>query len=88
MYHHLVVQLDEKVLKCLGNMNFFRIWNETTFIYQNIPDLVVDIGEQFPLLPVEETIVIADELAEMPMDFLVTINNNGQFQHLARTVRN
>lgn len=61
---------------------------------------VIDIREQFPLFPVEETIVIADELgikypinpktgepAEMTTDFLVTINNNGQYQHLARTLK-
>nr|WP_295974260.1 TnsA endonuclease N-terminal domain-containing protein [uncultured Bacillus sp.] len=63
-------------------------------------DSIVDIREQFPLLPVEETIVIADELgikhptnpktgesAEMTTDFLVPINNNGQFQHLAGTLK-
>jgi hypothetical protein len=52
--------------------------------------MLVDIREQFPLLPVEEIIVIGDELgikhptnpktgepAEMTTDFLVAINNNG-----------
>lgn len=63
-------------------------------------DSVIDIREQFPLLPVAETIVIADELgikhptnpktgepAEMTTDFLVTINNTGLPQHLARTLK-
>ncbi|QBJ66102.1 heteromeric transposase endonuclease subunit TnsA [Bacillus anthracis] len=63
-------------------------------------DLVVDIREQYPLLPIEETIVIADELGikhptnpktsepiAMTTDFLVTISKNQQHQHLARTLK-
>jgi len=63
-------------------------------------DSVVDIREQFPLLPIEETIVIADELGikhptnpktgkpvEMTTDFLITVNKDQQYQHLARTLK-
>lgn len=63
-------------------------------------DTVVDIREQYPLLPIEETIVIANELGikhptnpktgepiVMTTDFLVTINNNQQHQNLARTLK-
>lgn len=63
-------------------------------------DLVVGIREQFPLLPIEETIVIADELGikhptnpktgelvEMTTDFLITVNKDQQYQHLARTLK-
>ncbi len=43
-------------------MNFYQTWNEITFIYMNILILFFDIREQFPLLPLAETIVIAEEL--------------------------
>lgn len=61
---------------------------------------VIDIREQFPLLPIEETIFIADgvgikhptdpftnENIVMTTDFLITINENGQNRLLARTVK-
>ena len=63
-------------------------------------DLVVDIREQYPLLPIEETIVIADELGirhptdpktnkpiVMTTDFLITTLKNGQHEHVARTLK-
>ncbi|GGH79626.1 hypothetical protein JOD43_001737 [Pullulanibacillus pueri] len=58
------------------------------FYLSEYPDFVVGIREQFPLLPLEETIVTADELGikhptdpktsepiVMTTDFLLTINN-------------
>ncbi|MEJ8555165.1 TnsA endonuclease N-terminal domain-containing protein [Tepidibacter sp. Z1-5] len=61
---------------------------------------VVDIREQFPLLPLEETILIAKELGikhptdpktnepiVMTTDFLVTINKNGKYIDVARTIK-
>ncbi|QFG00802.1 heteromeric transposase endonuclease subunit TnsA [Psychrobacillus glaciei] len=63
-------------------------------------DLVVDIREQYPLLTIEETIVIADELGikhptdpktnepiVMTTDFLVTTLKDGQHEHIARTLK-
>lgn len=63
-------------------------------------DLVVDIREQYPLLPLEETIVIAGELGlkhptdpktnepiVMSTDFLVTTSKDGQHDHVARTLK-
>lgn len=63
-------------------------------------DLVEDIREQYPLLPVEETLVIANELGiehptnpqtgepiVMTTDFLVTVKDNQKIKHLARTVK-
>ncbi|MGP7816533.1 TnsA endonuclease N-terminal domain-containing protein [Niallia sp. 01092] len=54
---------------------------------------IVDIREQFPLLPIEETIIIAEELGikhptdpntgepvVMTTDFLVTVSKNQQYQ--------
>lgn len=61
---------------------------------------VIDIREQYPLLPIEETIFIADDLGiKHPTDpstgknivmittFLITIAGNGQTQLLARTMK-
>lgn len=63
-------------------------------------DKVTDIREQFPLLPLEETILIAKELGiehpknpetgefiVMTTDFLITINNNSEKKELARTLK-
>ncbi|WP_205079576.1 TnsA endonuclease N-terminal domain-containing protein [Pelotomaculum sp. FP] len=61
---------------------------------------VIDIREQYPLLPIEETIFIADDLGikhptdpttgenvVMTTSFLITITQNGQNRLLARTVK-
>lgn len=63
-------------------------------------DYVVDIREQFPLLPLEETIVIADELGikhptdpktnepiVMTTDFLLTVDKGEGLVELARTIK-
>lgn len=63
-------------------------------------DKVTDIREQFPLLPLEETILIAKELGiehpknpetgefiVMTTDFLITINSNSEKKELARTLK-
>lgn len=63
-------------------------------------DLVEDIQEQYPLLPIEETIIIANELGikhptdlksgepiVMTTDFLVTTKNNTEVKKFARTLK-
>ncbi|QEY21657.1 heteromeric transposase endonuclease subunit TnsA [Psychrobacillus sp. AK 1817] len=63
-------------------------------------DEVVDIREQYPLLPLGETLNIADELGlkhptnpktnepiEITTDFLITTLNDGQHEHVARTLK-
>ena len=63
-------------------------------------DLVEDIKEQYPLLPIEETIIIANELGikhptdlksgepiVMTTDFLVTTKNNKEVKKFARTLK-
>lgn len=63
-------------------------------------DFVIDIREQFPLLPLEETIVIADELGikhptnpktqepvVMTTDFLLTVDKGEGIVELARTIK-
>lgn len=71
--------------------------------YFNILDYcsnVLDIREQYPLLPIDETMYIANEIGVMhpkdpttgenivmTTDFLITINENGNNKILARTVK-
>ncbi|AOY75002.1 heteromeric transposase endonuclease subunit TnsA [Clostridium formicaceticum] len=64
-------------------------------------DKVIDIREQFPLLPIEQTILLANEMgirhpAEknkigkeyvMTTDFLITIQDNNNFKNIVRTVK-
>lgn len=89
-----------KGIKVPRQHEFLSDLERNYFYLLEYSDLIIDIREQFPLLPVAETIVIANELglkhptnpktgepAEMTTDFLVTINNNGQSQHLARTLK-
>lgn len=74
---------------------------ERNFFYiLEYSDDVIDIREQFPLLPLEETLLIAKELGikhptdpntndptVMTTDFLITINKNGQYFDVARTTK-
>lgn len=74
---------------------------ERNYLYlTEYSDLVVDIREQFPLLPLEETIVIADELGlkhpinpkthkpvVMTTDFLLTVDKGEGFVELTRTIK-
>lgn len=70
------------------------------FYLTEYSDFVVDIREQFPLLPLEETIIIADELGikhptdpktnepvVMTTDFLLTVDKGEGFVELARTIK-
>lgn len=63
-------------------------------------DFIIDIREQFPLLPLEETIVIADELGikhstdpktgepiVMTTDFLLTVDKGQGVFEVARTIK-
>ena len=70
------------------------------FYLTEYSDFVVDIREQFPLLPLEETIVITDELGikhptypkthepiVMTTDFLLTVDKGEGLVELARTIK-
>jgi hypothetical protein len=72
------------------------------FLVMQWEDSVVDINEQFPLLPIEETILIANEYGiihpprnakkvedkiVMTTDFLLTINTGGVVKQIARTIK-
>nr|WP_234978443.1 TnsA endonuclease N-terminal domain-containing protein [Bacillus tuaregi] len=70
------------------------------FYLTDFSNFIVDIREQFPLLPPEETIVIADELGikhptdpktgepiVMTTDFLLTVNKGQGVFEVARTIK-
>lgn len=70
------------------------------FYLLEFSDKVLDIREQYPLLPIEDTITIADELAikhpknpdtgedvVMTTDFLVTISSDDGPKNVARTIK-
>lgn len=89
-----------KGIKISRQHEFLSDLERNYFYLLEYSDLVVDIREQFPLLPEGETVVIAEELGikhpvnpetgepiMMTTDFIVTINNNGQIKHLARTLK-
>lgn len=70
------------------------------FYILEFSDKVIDIREQYPLLPIEDTILIAEELGikhpknpetgeniVMTTDFLITIGTEDGSKELARTVK-
>lgn len=70
------------------------------FYFLEYSDNVQDIREQFPLLPLEDTMLIANELGiehpkhpetgdfiVMTTDFLITINHENKFCEVARTIK-
>ncbi|MGF0004692.1 TnsA endonuclease N-terminal domain-containing protein [Bacillus altitudinis] len=70
------------------------------FYLTEYSNFIIDIREQFPLLPLEETIVIADELGikhpvnpktnepiVMTTDFLLTVDKGEGIVEVARTVK-
>ncbi|MBY7008391.1 heteromeric transposase endonuclease subunit TnsA [Clostridium botulinum] len=74
---------------------------ERNFFYMlEFSNDVIDIREQYPLLPIEDTMDIAMELGVihpkdpktnepivMTTDFLITKNNNGEYVEIARTIK-
>ena len=70
------------------------------FYYLEFSDKVEDIREQFPLLPIEDTLLIAEELGiehpkhpktgeyiVMTSDFFITMKQNGEIYEIARTIK-
>ncbi|EEP55107.1 TnsA endonuclease N-terminal domain-containing protein [Clostridium butyricum] len=70
------------------------------FYFLEFASKVIDIREQYPLLPLEETLSIAMELGiphpkdpktnepiVMTTDFLITTENNGEYYEAARTIK-
>lgn len=89
-----------KGIKTNRQHEFLSDLERNYFYLTEYSDIVIDIREQFPLLPVEETIVIADELGlkhptnpktnepvVMTTDFLLTVDKGEGLVELARTIK-
>ena len=89
-----------KGIKIPRQYEFLSDLERNYFYLLEYSDLVVDIREQFPLLPIEETLIIADELGikhpthpqtkepiVMTTDLVVTKLEQGQPVNLARTLK-
>ncbi|USK62284.1 TnsA endonuclease N-terminal domain-containing protein [Peribacillus asahii] len=89
-----------KGIKTNRQHDFLSDLERNYFYLTEYSDFVFDIREQFPLLPLEETIVIADELGlkhptdpktndpvVMTTDFLLTVDKGEGLEELARTIK-
>ena len=90
-----------KGLKTKRQHEFLSTLEKKYFYLLDFSTKVVDIREQYPLLPIEETILIAKELGlehpknpntkefeAMTTDFLITlVDNNGEIVEIARTLK-
>ncbi|GGG26575.1 hypothetical protein GCM10007425_21480 [Lysinibacillus alkalisoli] len=89
-----------KGIKTSRQHEFLSDLERNYFYLTEYSDAVIDIREQFPLLPLEETIVIADELGikhstdpktgepiVMTTDFLLTIDKGQGVFEVARTIK-
>src|SRR4029077_2998143 len=83
-----------------GRLHSFLSQLETTYFYVLEGSAVIDIREQYPLLPLEETIAIANECGlvhphdpttrepvVMTTDFVVTVRGSTGLVDCARTVK-
>lgn len=86
-----------KGIKTNRQHDFLSDMERNYFYYLDYSDQVIDIREQYPLLPLEETVLISEELGikhpthpdtgeyiVMTTDFLITLNNGTD---VARTIK-
>lgn len=90
-----------KGIKTKRQHEFLSDLERNYFYLLDFADNVIDIREQFPLLPLEETLLIAKELGiqhpenpqtkepiVMTTDFLITLKNSmGEIKEVARTTK-
>lgn len=89
-----------KGIKTSRQHEFLSDLERNYFYLTEFSDVITDIREQFPLLPQEETLLIADELGikhprnpkngepiVMTTDFLLTINKGQEIHEVARTIK-
>lgn len=89
-----------KGIKTMRQHEFLSDMEKNYFYLSEYSDCVVDIREQFPLLPLEETLTIAKELGiehpsnpktgeyiVMTTDFLITTEGAGERINVARTIK-
>lgn len=89
-----------KGIKTGRQHEFLSDMERNYFYFLEYSDVVQDVREQFPLLPIEETILIANELGiehpknpetgeliVMTTDFLVNVDYNNEQYEIARTIK-
>ncbi|RXI48176.1 heteromeric transposase endonuclease subunit TnsA [Clostridium tetani] len=89
-----------KGIKTKRQHEFLSDMERNYFYFLEFSDSVADIREQFPLLPLEDTILIAEELGlehpknpktgefiVMTTDFFISVKNNNEFYEVARTIK-
>jgi hypothetical protein len=89
-----------KGIKTGRQHEFLSDMERNYFYFLEFTDEVTDIREQFPLLPIEDTLLIADELGIkhpshpqtgepiiMTTDFLVNVIENNKHVELVRTIK-
>lgn len=89
-----------KGIKTLRQHEFLSDMEKNYFYFLEYSDEVVDIREQYPLLPLEETVSIANEIGVghpkhpetgefivMTTDFLITKNSQNNNFDVARTIK-
>ncbi|WML36204.1 TnsA endonuclease N-terminal domain-containing protein [Clostridium sp. OS1-26] len=89
-----------KGIKTGRQHEFLSDMERDCFYLLEFSDEVEDIREQFPLLPIEDTLIIAKELGVehpknpktgefivMTTDFLISINHNNETYEVARTIK-
>ncbi|WP_077706557.1 TnsA endonuclease C-terminal domain-containing protein [Virgibacillus dokdonensis] len=89
-----------KGIKTNRQHEFLSDMERNYFYMLEYSDLVIDIREHFPLLPIEDTILIANELGinhpkdpstgeyiVMTTKFLVTVRKNNKVYDVARTIK-
>ncbi|MGH4140477.1 TnsA endonuclease N-terminal domain-containing protein [Clostridium sp.] len=89
-----------KGIKTGRQHEFLSDMKRNYFYFLEYSDKVYDIREQFPLLPIEDTMLIAKELGiehpqnpeteefvVMTTDFLISMNYNDKFYEVARTIK-
>jgi hypothetical protein len=87
-------------IKTRRQHEFLSDFEKNYFYLSEFSDYITDIREQFPLLPLEETVLIAEELGiphpkhpmtgeyvVMTTDFLLTVSKENQNFDIARTVK-
>ncbi|MBB6715378.1 TnsA endonuclease N-terminal domain-containing protein [Clostridium gasigenes] len=89
-----------KGIKTERQHQFLSDMERNYFYFLEYAENVIDIREQFPLLPLEDTLLIAEELGIehpknpkngefiiMTTDFFITIKNNNEHYNVARTIK-
>lgn len=89
-----------KGIKTKRQHEFLSDMERDYFYLLEFSDEVQDIREQFPLLPIEDTLLIAKELGiehpkntetgefiVMTTDFLISVNHNDETYEVARTIK-